>query len=280
MSSYTAPPPTISEFTNVLSKVTDWYTFGAFMGVSTSTLDFIGHSCRTVTRCLIAMYKYIESRGLPLWWEHIVESLRNMKNYSLAHEIHSKYILPILPSYQLFTSDTSSPIDQKQHVYIGGEDSSEAEVINALVREFISLLDSFTSLTSEIKIAFKQASVEIDHLQDLIKGQCGLEPLPEEKATIDAVFGRLYQHYSILNFRVLDFFVENLLKRHQSLRKEITDYANQVDRFKSSTKMIELVDLIKAKQTTSDKHKTVKMKVREPLSQFATQQLKLPSIIF
>ena len=194
MSSYTAPPPTITEFTNVLSEVTDWYTFGTFMGISTSTLDIICHSYRTVMRCLIEMYKYIESWGLPLSWEHIVESLRNMKNcsLSLAHEIHSKYILPILPSYQLFTSDTSSPIDQKQHVYIGGDDSSEAEVINALVREFISLLDSFTSLTSKIKIAFKQASVDVDHLQDLIKGQCDLEPLPGEKATIDAVFERLY----------------------------------------------------------------------------------------
>ena len=272
MSSYTAPSPTITEFTNVLSEETDWYTFGTFMGVSANELDNIGLNYPGIMRCLIEMYKCIESMGLPLSWEHIVKSLRNMKNHSLADRIHSKYIIP---SYQLFTSDTSSPVDQKQHVYIGGDDSSEAEVINALVREFVCLSKELTLLTLEIKIALKQASVNINHLQDLIETQCGLEPLPEEKATIDAVFGRLCQHCSLLNLHGFLVLVNRLLEGHYWLKKEIGDYANQVDQFKWSAKMMDLVHLIKAKQTTTDKHKTVKLRVKESLSPSTTQQFEI-----
>ena len=41
MSSYTAPPPTITEFISELSKEIDWYVFGTFMGVPTSELDML-----------------------------------------------------------------------------------------------------------------------------------------------------------------------------------------------------------------------------------------------
>ena len=209
MSSYTAPPPTITEFASVLSEETDWYTFGTFMGVPANELDNIGLNYRTVgvMRCLIEMYKCIESRGLPLLWEHIAESLRKMNNYSLADKIHSKYLLSSLQlspvsdqgSNVVISPNTdSTPKNGEQHSAQACDDedddsdsSTGTEVIGVIAREFVSLSEEFTSLTGKIKITFKQANVDIDHLQHLIKGQCGLEPLPEEKATIDAVFGRL-----------------------------------------------------------------------------------------
>ena len=292
MSSYTAPPPTITEFASVMSEETGWYIFGTFMGVPANELDNIGLNYRTegVMRCLIEMYKCIESRGLPLSWEHIVDSLRKMNNYSLADKIHSKYILSSLRlsptsdqgcNVVISPNTDSTPKNGEQHSAQVCDDqdddtdsSTGTEVIGVIASYFVSLSEKFTSLAAKIKITFKQTSVDIDHLQDLIKGQCGLEPLPEEKATIDAVFGRLHQHYSILNFRVLAFLVEELLKKHQSLRKKITDYEDQVDQFKSCAKMIELVDLIKAKQITTDKHKTVKLKVRQFWTNFTVKQFE------
>ena len=291
MSSYTAPPPTITEFASVLAEETGWYIFGTFMGVPANELDNIGLNYRTegVMRCLIEMNKCIESRELPLSWEHIVESLRKMNNYSLADRIHSKYILSSLRlsptsdqgSNVISPNTDSTPKNGEQcsaQVCDDEDDDTDSstgtEVIGVIAREFVSLSEKFTSLTGKIKITFKQANVDIDHLQHLIKGQCGLEPLPEEKATIDAVFGRLHQHYSILNFRVLAFLVEELLESHQLLQKKIADYANKVDRFKSCAKMIELVDLIKAKQTTTDKHKTVRLKVREFWNHFTVKQFE------
>ena len=292
MSSYTTPSPTITDFTEVLSEETDWYVFGTFMGVPTSELDSISrnHHTESVMRCLIEMYKCIESRGLPLSWEHIVESLRKMNNYSLADRIHSKYILPSLRlspmsdqgcNVVISPNTDSTPKNGEQHSAQVCDDedddtdsSTGTEAIEVLANNFVSLSRKFTSLTAKIMIAFKEANVDIDHLQHLIEGECGLEPLPKEKASIAAVFGRLHQHYSILNFCVLTFLVEELLEKHQLLREKIADYENQVDRFKSSAKMIELVDLIKAKQTTTDKHKTVRLKVREFWSHFTVKQFE------
>ena len=292
MSSYTAPPPTITEFASVLSEETGWYIFGTFMGIPADELDNIGLNYRTegVMRCLIEMYKCIESRGLPLSWEHIVKSLRKMDNRSLADKIHSKYILP---SLRLFpTSDQgcnvvispntdSTPKNGEQHstqvrddndVSVVGESSIEAEAIEFVARDFISLSGKFTSLTAKIMKTIKQTNVDIDHLQHLIESQCGLEPLPKEKTTIDVVCRRLCQRCSILNFHVLTFLVENLFKRHQSLRKEIANYAKSVDRFKSSAKMIELVDLM---QITPGKHKAVKMIVRKFWDEFTKKQFEI-----
>ena len=292
MSSYTTPSPTITEFASVLAEETDWYTFGTFMGVPTSELNNISRNYRTesVMRCLIEMYTYIESRELPLSWERIVESLRKMKNYSLVDRIHSNYLLSSLQlspmsdqgnNVVISPNTDSTPRNGEQYsaqVCDDEDDDSDSstgtEAIDVIAREFFSLSEDFTSLTAKIMIAFKQANVDIDHLQHLIEGQCGLEPLPKEKATIDAIYRRVCQHCCLLNFHILPFLVKNLLKRHQSLRKEIADYANKVDQFKSSAKMIKLVDLIKAKQTTIDKHKTVRLKVREFWSHFTVKQFE------
>ena len=291
MSSYTAPPPTITEFASELSEETGWYIFGTFMGVPANELDNIGLNYRTegIMRCLIEMYKCIESRGLPLSWEHIVESLRKMNNYSLADKIHSKYILSSLRlsptsnqgcNVVISPNTDSTPKNGEQHsTQVCDEDddsdsSTGTEAIEVIASDFVLLSQKFTSLTAKIMIAFKTSNVDIYHLQYLIKGECGLEPLPEEKATIDAVFGRLHQHYSILNFHVLAFLVEELLESHQLLQKKIADYERQVGWFKSSAKMIELVDLIKAKQTTTDRHKTVRLKVRKFWSHFTVEQFE------
>ena len=154
MSSYTAPPPTITEFASVLAEETGWYIFGTFMGVPANELDNIGLNYRTegVMRCLIEMYKCIESRELPLSWEHIVESLRKMNNYSLADRIHSKYILSSLRLSPMSdqgsnvvispnTDSTPKNGEQRSAQVCDDEDddtdsSTGTEVIGVIAREF------------------------------------------------------------------------------------------------------------------------------------------------
>ena len=92
--------PTITEFANVLSDEPGWYAFGIFMNVSTIDLDTIdrNYGREGNMRCLIEMYKTIESRGLSLSWERIVESLEGVKNFGLAEKTRLKYISPYLQS--------------------------------------------------------------------------------------------------------------------------------------------------------------------------------------
>ena len=276
ISSYTVPSPTITEFVHVLSEETDWYIFGTFMGVPTSELDNISRNYRTesVTRCLIEMYKCIESRGLPLSWEHIVKSLRAMKNNYLSDKIQSKYITPFLqPSTSQCVSgeevskneasfDNSSSQEQsssQDNVIVIGASHVWKETTEAIAKEFTALFDKFTLLTSNFNKVFKQSEVDMDDLQDAIEVQCGLEPLPKEQSTVDTVLKRLRQHYSILNFHILTFLVKNFLKKNKMLLKQMANYTKAVERFKSSTEMIHLVDLIKTEQIAGGRSKVVKV---------------------
>ena len=291
MSSHTAPPPTITEFTEVLSEETDWYVFGTFMGVPTSELDNISRNYRTesVMRCLIEMYKYIESTGLPLSWEHIVKSLRSMKNNYLSDKIQSKYVTPFLQpsscqcvsSEEVSTNEASigNSSSQEQsspqdNVSIVGDSRVGKETTEAIAKEFIALFDKFTLLTSNFNRAIKQSEVDVDDLQDVIEVQCGLEPLPKEQSSVDAVLKRLRQHYSILNFHILTFLVKNFLKENKMLLKQMAKYTKAVERFKSSAKMIHLVGLIKTEQITSGRCKVVELKVQEFWTQFKVEQFE------
>ena len=92
--------PTITEFANVLSDEPGWYAFGIFMNVSNIDLDYIdrNYGREGNMRCLIEMYTTMETRGLSLSWERIVESLKGVKNFGLAEKIRLKYISPYLQS--------------------------------------------------------------------------------------------------------------------------------------------------------------------------------------
>ena len=291
MSSYTAPPPTITEFASVLSEETDWYTFGTFMGVPANELDNIGLNYRTVgvMRCLIEMYKCIESRRLPLSWEHIVESLRSMKSNHLSDKIQSKYVTPILqpsPSQYVSSEEVSTNVESignsssqdqsspQDNVSVIGDSPDGEKTAGAIAKEYTTLFDKFTLLTSKINRAFKQSEVDVDDLQDVIEVQCGLEPLPKKQSSVDVVLKRLRQHYSILNFHILTFLVKNFLKRNKMLLKQMANYTKEVEQFKSSAKMIHLVDLIKTKQITSGSSKVVKLKVREFWNQFTMKKFE------
>ena len=280
------PPPTVAQFVMALSNETGWYMLGVFMGVPTSELDMIDRNyCSDGRmRCLTEMYKCIESMSLPFSWQLIADALKNINNHSLAEKIHSEYILPTLKSSPMSGQDSrvddslppnpSSPNEEPCSLEVVGDSPNEEEAIGAISKEFILLSRKFSLLKSKVKFAFKNSNVDIEMMQDLIEDQCGIEPLPEAKATIDAVLKRIRQHYSILNLNVLIFLVENLLGSNEMLQKCMADYVRAVDQFKSSARMIELVDLIKTKQTTTSKHKIMKLKVQEFWSRFTMDQFE------
>ena len=280
--------PTVAQFVMALSNETGWYMLGVFMGVPTSELDTIDRNYGSDgrMRCLAEMYKYIESMSLPLSWQLIAEALKNVNNHSLAEKIHSEYILPTLQASPMSgqgqgsrVSDSlppkpSSPNEGHCSLEVVGDSSNGEETIGVISKEFISLSRKFSLLKSKVRFAFENSNVDIKMMQDLIEDQCGIEPLPEAKATIDAVLKRIRPHYSILNLNVLIFLVETLLGSNEMLQKCMADYVRAVDQFKSSARMIELVDLIKTKQTTTTKHKIMKLKVQEFWSRFTMDQFE------
>ena len=83
------------------------------MNVSTIDLDNIDRNYGRDgnMRCLIEMYKIMETRGLSLSWERIIESLKGIKSFALAEKLRLKYILPCLRSSDSTTP--KSPSEQK-----------------------------------------------------------------------------------------------------------------------------------------------------------------------
>ena len=285
MSTHTtpAPRPTIAGFTEALSEVTCWYTFGIFMDVPSNQLDEIGRSYKAegVMRCLIEMYKCIEQRGLPMSWELIAKSLSKMKNYSLAEKVQSDHDLP---PFQASMHETSS-----QKSVAGELEKVTAEV----AKDFKMLSENFSVLASEVKSAFKQVNVDIERMQDLIVEEYGplkspflmqdpnveeygpLKSPPPRVTKFEDIWENVRQHYSILNFNILAFLTRALLgDQNPKLQKRIEDYSREVEKFKSSVKMSHLAKLITSEQITSSESKVVKLKLREFWSDFVIKKFE------
>ena len=278
-SSSSSSQPTIAQFTGVLATESRWYDLGVFLGVPTHHLDTISsnHGEDTI-RCLIEVYKSLESSDEIPSWECISHSLRTVGNHNLANRIYSESILPRLsPVSTDQDTDTGmrdldvSPVREdlprsksdSDLIVVGGSSENEISVVKAVAIEFETLHKRFVKLVAKIKKAFRESRVDIDHIQDVIKGLCGLEPLEHDQATINSILDRLDPHYSILNIGTLDFLIGNFLKQNQKLRKKMKNYKKEIEKFKSFAKMEHLVDIIKTKRSSRSNHKTMKLKVRE-----------------
>ena len=291
------PRPTITDFTKILSEETRWYTFGTFMGIPHNELDEIGSSYRTegVMRCLIEIYKCIETRGLPMSWELIAESLSNMKNYSLAKRIQSDYnllpfqvsVTPGQKSSSAMKSASSHDIKRRHSSRDDGSVAGDLEKVTAKVAKDFKTSERFSVLATEVKSAFKQANVDVERMQDLIVERSDpLKSPPPRMTKFEDIWWYLRQHYSILNFDILAFLTKNLLgDQNPNLQKQIKDYSRKVKNFKSSVKMSHLATLIKSteeeeeepitEQTTSSESKVVKLKLREFWSDFEIEKFEL-----
>ena len=280
------PCPSADQFAEVLSQESRWCDLGVFFKVPKAELKRIeqNHSNDSL-RCLIELHDCLEKKGKPFSWEIIATALRRMGNNSLADDIHSKHILPFIRQVSSEEVNTEQPvaIDRSpgdSHVKPAPDHAAftiEDNRVEEVGVEFLSLTERFVFLAAKIKRSFKTASTtDIEELQDLIEDLCGIPPLSQSQATFEAVFKRLKQHCSILNFRPLIVLVENLLSNKKNLRKELAKLTASIEGFKKSAKMVELVGLIQDAQIApaSGDQKKVKLKVREFWENFTMTQFE------
>ena len=91
---HNVPTPSPAQFAEVLSKGgCDWYSLGVYLGASFPDLDTISHeySSMGAVRCLIELYKCLETRGKSLSWDAIVKALEGMQFHALAENIQMNY---------------------------------------------------------------------------------------------------------------------------------------------------------------------------------------------
>ena len=276
--------PPVDLFTEELVKEPRWYTLGMFLGVPTRDLDAINfnHSLEGIMRCLIEMHKYLHSTGKPLSWEKIASSLSKMDNCYLARCIRNKYCQtseqkvspvstakPSTPDRQRQRSSASDSASMNQkddstHSSVFRENNKETviDVPEEVKKDFLNLTRLFSALVTEIECAFRRSKIPIQDLQRFIEEECELAPLSGVEATIENVFSRARQHYSLLGYNLLEFLVQTFLSENEPLQKKMSVYSETVNRFKNSAKLIDLMCLVE-KQVKTDRHKIVKLKLRE-----------------
>ena len=166
---------------------------------------------------------------------------------------------------------TPSDTTQQQLVVI------EDERVYAVGSEFWPLFKRYVSLSFKIGRLFKASNIDVDDMQVLIEDLCGLLPLPQNEASIFAVFDRLKKHCSILNFQPLVCVVDELLSNEETLRKNLLELEKAMDCFKRSAKMTAVVNLIRSHYESirdGDK-KILKLKVQEFWENFNLNEFEI-----
>ena len=276
--------PAADLFVEVLSQdCPNWFDIGVYLGASITDLREIRKNYTThgIITCLAELHDCLVKKEKPLTWEAIATALRRLGNHRLAESIHSDYIQPAI---RRASSNEDSATSTTVHtpMDIPTSDSQVVTIKDNLVdeifEEFQSLSERFSNLTIvDIWKSFEAAAsnINIQQMQALIKRQCGLPPLPQNEATIGAVFERLQEKCSVLNFRPLTFIVNTLLSNEETLKIELVNFKGAVDSFKKSAKMIDLVTLIEShQQSVVGDHKMVKLKIRDFWIKFTMEQFE------
>ena len=262
VSSNTDVFPTVAQFVDALSTEPHWYNLGIFLHVPSHELNRIGLQYRSegTLRCLIEVYKSLESLNKVPSWEFLSQVLKTINNVALANEIYTNYVLkPQAPSTGKGPASVS---ENKDPIEIPCVD-----VPKQITREFEQLSEKFSQLAADIISAIKHSNIDIGYLQQLLIHEYNITPLPPNDATIDKIFSQLFPKYNLLNYGILKFLTEVFLKEHKSLKRGLSEHRSRVSAFRNSSKMRKLVQnfkIIQEKQSmSSSRCKIIKLNVRE-----------------
>ena len=256
---FSSPAVERDVFIEELSQDQRWYTVGVLLGVPTHKLDTISinYGSSGIRECLGELYKCCMELEGGVSWEQIVEALRKMDNGFLAGIIYVKYISPS----PLLESEDSVQNRAKQ-----------VEVPDEVVQGFNNLSLQFSKLKHNVRQSIRQSNINVDDLKDVISDECSLEPLSGKESTVDNFLNRLSQYYSLLDVRVLEFLFKTFFDKGHPVQRQLTEYIELLDKFKSSAEMEHLVHLLKHQQTVNSGHKLVELKVREIWSSFTVKK--------
>ena len=257
MSSYPSSPQFLVE----LKTVTEWYLLGVHLGVPTQDLDDINTRfgpSQGAKVCLAKVYeKYKDQHGSPSW-EVILKALKEIDKITLADDISKKY-----PSQESGSTQSISDSESDGSIDDGLDyDAARVFIHNEVKVKFDSLRIKYSKVVLSVKKALKAESVDIDDLQGVIQDHCGLQPLPSESATLDSVFQRMKQaqHVSCFDVSLLmnvaDVFVEQACKK-------VEEFCKELNKFKSSTLMKQIVEDVKEKRRSPAGSKAVTLKVSQ-----------------
>ena len=240
--------PSTQEFIEELEQETRWYELGIHLGMRTHQLDIIQMNFfgQGITRCMIEMYKHLETNDQPRSWENIAQALCKMGNRRLSNELKERYVV--------FTK------------YSRLEDSLENSIIiieKKLACDFEKLRDNLLNLEQEIKNGLKKKRISFDDIIRVVIEYCQIRELRGVDATVDKLFLEMSQQYCFMNYHVLVDLASKFLNSNKRVKKHLDEYERHLEQMKESTTLRGLMRQIHEKRQMLQHQELVQIKLQE-----------------
>ena len=226
----------ISLLLSKLTKVVDWYILGLHLNIPKYELDKIQKQFllnEGVERCKAEMLDMWLKKEEEPHWRVIVDALEKMKSYELAWELRDLHL-----DENESQSTTSVCKDNSTAV-----NPPSILVEEHVVNDFSRLESKFAKLVTDVKFTLKDKQVPLEQLHSYIKTRLDIENLPVP-STSDELFGTVVRsYYSFLNISLIENIIDEFLDGSPA-QTSLQAYKKELNLFKRSTKMKELIDSV------------------------------------
>ena len=252
-------PPTIEALLTELKDVTEWKVFGVHLSFPYADLEKIQlHTMlKSVDDYKLHMFgKWLE-RGTNTTWGYIAKALIDSGYTVLAKAISHKYssvidelACPVNSFQPQLQNNTKAETEPDVMV-----EKSVVETLKEFESEFALLVVNTQEKCNDINVSKLLIYVK-NCLPTAFKSRV---PLPNSPNACENLFHVLSSYWDCLRISPLDDIITNFLKEDIALNSDLTKYNANFDSFKKSTKLRDLVDVIKRKQKISTKPVILKL---------------------
>ena len=196
-----------------LSRLVEWETFGALVGVPSEELRRIKDEYSSLRSRVMHLLDYWIKNGDDVSWDRVVEALESIPEEKyLANKIPLKYKRP--QAIHSVESEVVSLNDEEEF---------------AVTLEGIKI--KFTRLVSDIEKALKKEA-DLDNVVSFVSNllQDPFQPQPE---SIRQLFSRLLPHYCFMSYKILKLIVLEFVE--EAMGERIEKYSNELSNWLEST---------------------------------------------
>ena len=253
-------PPTVETLVTELNEITDWKVFGVHLSFSYADLEKIQlhPMLKSIDDYKLHMFgKWLE-RGTNTSWRFIMDALIKSGCNALAKAISDKYSLVI--------DELACPVNSCQPQI---QNSTTAETEPDVIVEK-SVVETLTEFESEFALLVVNTQEKCNDIisklllylkNRLSKAFKSRLPFPNSPDACEILFDVLSDYWDCLRISPLNEIVTKFLKEDIALNSDLTKYNANFDTFKKSTKLRDLVDVIKRKQSQKSLTKPVILKL-------------------
>ena len=262
-------PPTLDVLCDELREVVEWDQVAVSLKVPFVDIKSIETQYSELAqRKMHFLQKWLNQTNTVHSWRTIADAVEKIHPF-VAENIRSKcvIILDLVPSTSSnaeYSSVNACPSDliTKEQQQI----KHETVVLDKdIVDKITDLEDQFAMLVSKTKMSFEKRPEILSALIEYLKSR-GIDEQtssPDEAPciTYDKVFNILRRHWHYLKYRLLQRIIHNFLFG-TDLPVQLQKYQDDMTAFKKSTKMKDLADFVKSKQSTAGEV-PIALKVKE-----------------